>query len=762
MRASTLVTLAWVALASAGCGSGGAPRGDAPGPPPPDAPVLRLFVLTGQSNALGVTNGEEADATSGTDPADAHVAFFWDNVADAATSLGTSDGRFTTLQDQQGGFFPGSATHWGPEIEMARSLYRAGMRDFGVIKASRGGGGNTHWSKAAGGHMYAHLVATVRAAADDLTRQGTPFEIVGLLYLQGESDSAAEAGMADTRLSELIADLRADLPQAQAMQAFVGGIAASGPDRDTVRARQAALADADPTVHYFDTVDLRSSLHDGLHFDKAGKVTVGARFANVVMDAGCHTATYGSLVFIGDSITQGGLGYASYRYEVFRHLAHHGAGFTFVGSVTDALGFEDVSPVTPAFHGRGFDNVHDGHWGWRAFWINARIPLPASRRGSNVGEGTLLNWTGQAAPQEYALDTVGNLVPYPDPLAVGTGNTGTTYVPDTAVVMIGINDLAGGSPPAQVRDDIGTILDQLRAANPAVRVHLCTVLHTSQNNPTLQANVDTLNTLLLDLAAAKNAASSTSPVWIADPSSGFAPALFTHDAVHPNRRGEAHIGERVARSLGLLGDPLAFPPPDTELDRSAFRDVFEGHQIYDGVAFVNGWAEVNPEGTTEALVGDLTDLHRQHVNGGAAWMDGTLTGWNGWNHGSWTFEAGLRIGSAPNGFYLWLGTDSNLILIEIADDATRGYSGGFAAGHQNDDGAIHVFRVAHDAPNERYHVWRDGLRLTPPAGVAYDLGNDDWRLILGDWTGGSSGDLYDVVIDYVAFDPTGAYLPPGG
>ncbi len=762
MRTHIHWILSVLMLVGVGCGGGGAGRGDDGAPTPPEQPVMKLFVLTGQSNSLGVTNGGELDPASGDDPADEHVEFLWHNVADASTSLGASGGVFTTLQDQQGGFYAGRATHWGPEVEMARSLYRAGMRDFGIIKASRGGGGNTNWSKAAGGHMYAHVVNTVTAAGAVLASDGVAYEVVGLLYLQGESDSAGEAAIADVRLSDLIANLRVDLPNAANLQALVGGVTAAGGSRDTVRAKQAALAASDPSVHYIDNLDMQPNLHDGLHLNKAAKITVGARFAQAVMDAGCHTPIHGNLVFIGDSITQGGIGYASYRYQVFRHLATNSASFSFVGSLTGVVAFADLSSLTPPVQGQSFSDMHDGHFGWRTFWINGRIPLPAGRRGHNVGEGTLLNWTGQASPQEYALDSPGNLVPYPDPAAIDTGSSGIPYTPDTAVVMIGINDLAEGSPPAQVRDDIGTIIDQLRGSNAAVRIHLCTVLHTNQANPTLQVNVDVLNGLLVDLAATKNAASAASPVWIADPSTGFDPALLTHDAVHPNTAGEVYIGERIARSLGLRGEALPVPPPDTERDIADFSDCFEGSAIYDGTQFVNGWTEVTPAATTEVLVGDLSDLRREHVSGSGAWLEGTATGWNATNNASWTLEARILVNAAPNGFFLWLGTDSNLVLIEVHDDGTRGFAGGFDAAHVNDDATFHTYRVAHDVANQRYHVWRDGDRLTPTAGSPYDLPNNESRLIFGDWTAGTDGDFYDVEIDYICFDHTGAYIPPGG
>ena len=150
-----------------------------------------LFLLTGQSNSLGTTNGGEVDPSPGSDPADGQVEFFWHNRVDATTSLGDSGGLFTDLQEQQGGVYPGSATHWGPEINFARTLYRGGVRNFGVIKASRGGGGNTFWSKgSADDHMYQHVVDTVTVATSALTAGGHTFEIAGLLYLQGHGVDA--------------------------------------------------------------------------------------------------------------------------------------------------------------------------------------------------------------------------------------------------------------------------------------------------------------------------------------------------------------------------------------------------------------------------------------------------------------------------------------------------------------------------------------------------------------------------------------------
>lgn len=727
----------------------------------------KLFVLTGQSNSLGTTAGPETDKTSGVDPADAHIPFFWSNIAGAGQPIGDSGGVFTMLKDQQGGYYSGSATHWGPEIAFGRTLYRAGVRDFAIVKASRGGGGNSFWSKAAADHhMYIQVVNTVNTATADLTAHGHTFEIVGLLYLQGESDSAAEATIADTRLKELVDNLRTDLPNAAAMHGIIGGIAAAGTTRDTVRSKHAAIATTSPYIDFFSTLDQQGKLYDSLHYNKAAKITVGERYAQAFFAAGTVARHYGRLVFIGDSITQGGAGdHPSYRYSVFKHLANRGVplnaatGYKFTGSVTGA---HMNAVTTPAVNGQTFENVHDGHYGWRISWEIGRVPLPSSRRDQNRGEGSLLNWTGQSSPQQYSLNTLANKVAYPDPTATGTGNTGTTYTPDTVSIMIGINDLADGVAPTQVRDDLGTMIDQLRASNPAVRIHLNKVLHTNQGEPRI-TQVNTLNALLPALVAGKNAASSTSPVWLVDSGNGFNPAVQTFDQIHPNANGEAYIGDRIAAHLGLLETPegtanTPAEPPHLESGSSSFPSKFEGNEIWNGTAFLNGWSKT---GTVTTTLAD-TDLQTVNPGSGATWIEGTASGWNANNDKNWTFETRLKFTANPSGYILWLGTDTRTILVEIHGDRTLDNGANtFNVAHNNLDGQFHTFRVAHDSGNGVYHVWRDGVRLTPVAGAAYDNTSAESRMILGDYTSGTFGNAFNATLDYVRYDQTEAYLPTG-
>lgn len=727
----------------------------------------KLFVLTGQSNSLGTTNGDEPDLSPGVDAADARVRFLWHNVADAAISIGDSGGLFLPLQPQQGGYYPGSASHWGPEIGFVRTLVRAGVKNVGVVKASRGGGGNTNWSKSAGGHMYAHVVATAAAAANHLSSEGHTFEFAGLLYLQGESDTAAEADIAGTRIKELVDNLRADLPNAANMKAVIGGIAAAGSTRDTVRARQAAIAEITDYIDQFPNLDLQAEVTDGLHFNRAAKLRVGERFAMAFFNNQTVARHYGKLVFIGDSITQGGNGdHPSYRYQVFKRLAENGvpidaaAGYKFTGSVNGP----QTTPLltTPEVKGQAFENAHDGHYGWRASWVNGRVPLPSNRRSNNRGEGTILNWTGQANPAEYAISGPDAIVPYPDPLATGTGNTGTTYIPDTVCLMIGINDLGDAISAAQVVADIGTMVDQIRGANPNARFFINHLLNTNQTQE-MRDGVNAVNSQLAALAAAKNNASPTSPIWVVDANTGFNPVTMTYDNIHPNATGEQHVGDRMAAALGVIESPASIPvgtPLNEELPSSSFVTRYEGNQIWTGTALANGWSQA---GTLTRSLPEPTDLRVAHPSTDGRWLEGTAAGWSAIAHGSWTLEARLKCHGNANGFILWCGAGARRILVEIHGNRTQDHADGgqgFNATHNNLDGNYHVFRVAHDAANSRYHVFRDGSRLSSLAGIPYDQTSADSRLILGDYTGGTFGNYFDVSLDYVRFTP-GAFLPVG-
>ena len=248
---------------------------------------VRIFVLTGQSNSLGTTaDPGEKDISPGEDALDDGVPFFWSNrstrTGDGPSVLyGDSGGKIVGLRAQQGEL--NNPSFWGPEIGFGRRLAAAGVTNILIVKASRGGGGNSFWLK--NGEMYRHIVETVRQTVSALP-QGTDFDIAALLYVQGESDSESEAKASGDRLRLLARNLRTDLPNATNMQVLTGGIAAAGHNRDIVRDRQSGLPATDPTFRYINTLDLQSQLYDQLHFNKSAKLKLGCRMADAWLATG--------------------------------------------------------------------------------------------------------------------------------------------------------------------------------------------------------------------------------------------------------------------------------------------------------------------------------------------------------------------------------------------------------------------------------------------------------------------------------------------
>ncbi len=264
------------------------------------AKTLRLFVLTGQSNSLG-TPTTNTEAIMVLPNLGAHVSeqftnvpFFYDNTADGTPAgdagLGDSGGSWTNLCLQKGGYYAYSADHWGPEVGFARLLWDAGYRDFGIVKASRGGGGNSFWNKTnSDHHMYDKVVNTVSNAVLALPPGYTNHQIVGLLYLQGESNGTTEASEADIRFSMLMTNLQTDLANAGGMKAVLGQIAsdASG-NRLTTTQKQVALAAARSDIGFAQSTGLSVHNVDGqsVHYAADSLIVMGERMAGEAINLG--------------------------------------------------------------------------------------------------------------------------------------------------------------------------------------------------------------------------------------------------------------------------------------------------------------------------------------------------------------------------------------------------------------------------------------------------------------------------------------------
>ncbi|MBC6608918.1 cellulose-binding protein [Hymenobacter sp. BT188] len=212
-----------------------------------------------------------------------------------------------------------------------------------------------------------------------------------------------------------------------------------------------------------------------------------------------------SIMPLGDSITHGNRHYASYRRPLWQKLQQAHYPVNFVGG--RLLNKGGLGPHLD------FDLHHQGQWGWTTPML-----LAESR--------------------QWAQD----------------------QRPDIVLLHAGTNDCFGDKPVTEIRDNLGAIIDSLRAGNPRVKVLLAQLIPAAPPNERINPRIRALNALLPALAAKKTRAQS--PVVIVDQHTGFSQIQNQdlHDGLHPNARGEEKLAARWFQALQapeLLGPPPA-------------------------------------------------------------------------------------------------------------------------------------------------------------------------------------------------------------
>lgn len=262
-----------------------------------------LILVAGQSNAVGY----DADPDQlPADPADKEVLFWWrcgDPPPDEHDS--TSGGRWEHLQSQprgnpapktggmprQYGNFAKPRGGFGPEIGLARELHAKEGKRLMIVKAAFSGTGmKTDWNPADtgdGGACYRALVSEARTAIGAAKSQGANLRLRALVWVQGESDAnSKDAPNYEKALGEMLTSLRKDL-DAPRLITLLGINTQFGGGRNRfvpqIVEAQKALAARDPQCIYVDTAG--APLANAVHFDAAGTLAIGRRFAAALLQA---------------------------------------------------------------------------------------------------------------------------------------------------------------------------------------------------------------------------------------------------------------------------------------------------------------------------------------------------------------------------------------------------------------------------------------------------------------------------------------------
>ena len=263
----------------------------------------QIYLLGGQSNGNG--RADAAQLVAPLNAAQTNVRFYWHRTQ-AADNVGW------LVEDQWIDLAPGSghgtgdpvfAKEFGPEVSFGRAMADAKpSENIAIIKYTHGGTTlEDDWS--ATGPQYTTFVATVQAALSALTTAGHTYDLRGMLWVQGETDSnnTTSSNNYQTNLSNLITRVRTDFNGGQPFPFVLSSLSnsqyanittvGSGPYK--VRQAQETVAAADPTVGIVIT-DGFSVRTDVIHFDHTALVSLGQGLATEMRSL--ETAAANSLI----------------------------------------------------------------------------------------------------------------------------------------------------------------------------------------------------------------------------------------------------------------------------------------------------------------------------------------------------------------------------------------------------------------------------------------------------------------------------------
>jgi hypothetical protein len=194
------------------------------------------------------------------------------------------------------GSMTGNAGGFGPELSFAIDIHQTlgsqGAR-IAVIKHTLGGTSlHTDWfpggddTTSGDGPVYQAFQTTASNGLAALASfyPAASIQLEGMIWHQGEADAgnATTAGNYQTNLTNFIADVRATYGSGLKFgiaQLSDNQTSLNPTNRATVKAAQAAVADADPLNHLVTTDDLPMGGSSTIHFGTSGNLTIGTRLA---------------------------------------------------------------------------------------------------------------------------------------------------------------------------------------------------------------------------------------------------------------------------------------------------------------------------------------------------------------------------------------------------------------------------------------------------------------------------------------------------
>jgi lysophospholipase L1-like esterase len=214
--------------------------------------------------------------------------------------------------------------------------------------------------------------------------------------------------------------------------------------------------------------------------------------------------------------------------------------------------------------------------------------------------------------------------------------------PDVVMMHFGTNDVWSNIPPATILAAFSTLVDQMRASNPAMRILVAKIIPMNPGNcADCGQRVVAFNNAIPAWASGKTTVQS--PITVVDQWTGFDTATDTYDGVHPNAAGDQKMSDRWYAPLTAALDGTTptstptvtatptTPQPDARCSATyrvatAWQGAFQGEITVTntGTVPINGWVVTwtFPNG----------QLVQQHWSGVLTQSGATVTVWNmPWN-----------------------------------------------------------------------------------------------------------------------------------
>ena len=249
-----------------------------------------VYLIGGQSNANGRGDAAQLPASLAAPQGDVH--FYWHRTQRTTNVGHLAEDKWIALApgSGHGQTDPVYPKEFGPEISFGRACADAHQGSkIAIIKYSHGGS-NLHKQWAEGGPMYKTFVSTTRAALAALTAADHTYELRGMIWQQGESDTDAKKGAAAAyrnNLASLISRVRDDLAGGKPLPFTIGGLSDSqnadvaipGTGWHTVRQAQEDAAKNIPKVGFVNTDGFATRKGEAIHFNHEGQIALGRAHA---------------------------------------------------------------------------------------------------------------------------------------------------------------------------------------------------------------------------------------------------------------------------------------------------------------------------------------------------------------------------------------------------------------------------------------------------------------------------------------------------